>query len=61
MSQRTLDILNRWIAETVRPVPRKKFRKRQNVWRPSFPPSHRCRHELENLETEISEDSRPSW
>ena len=57
MSQRTIDILNRWITETVRPVPAddiQKEAKRLAVEFTAFAADAGVN--VENLETDISED-----
>lgn len=57
MSQRTLDILNRWIAETVKPVPAEEIPKESKRLATEFSAfAADAGMNLENLETEISED-----
>ena len=57
MSQRTLDILNRWIAETVRPVPVEEIQKEANRLATEFSAfAADAGVDIESLETDISED-----
>jgi hypothetical protein len=57
MSQRTLDILNRWIAETVKRVPAEEIPKEAKRLATEFSAfAADAGMNVENLETEISED-----
>ena len=57
MSQRTIDILNRWIADTVRPVPADEVEKEAKRLAAEFSAfAADAGMNIENLETEISED-----
>jgi len=57
MSQRTLDILNRWIDETVRPVAADEIPKEAKRLATEFSAfAMDAGVDIENLETEISED-----
>ena len=57
MSKRTLDILDRWMAETVRPVPPDEIEKEAKRLATEFSAfAEDAGVSIENLETEISED-----
>jgi hypothetical protein len=57
MSERTLDILNRWVAETVHPVPADEIEKEAKRLATEFSAfAADAGVDMENLETEISED-----
>ena len=57
MSQRTLDILNRWIAETVKPVPAEEIPKEAKRLATEFTAfAADAGMNVEDLEIEISED-----
>lgn len=57
MSQRTIDLLNRWIAETVRPVPAGEVEKEAKRLATEFSAfAADAGLNVENLETEISEN-----
>ena len=57
MSQRTIDLLNRWIAETVHPVPAAEVEKEAKRLATEFTAfAADAGLNVENLETEISED-----
>ena len=57
MSQRTIDILHRWMAETVRPVPPDDVPKEAKRLATEFSAfATDAGMDIENLETEISED-----
>lgn len=57
MSQRTIDLLNRWVAETVRPVPSADIGKEAKRLATEFSAfAADAGLNVENLETDISED-----
>jgi len=57
MSQRTIDLLNRWIAETVHPVPAAEVEKEAKRLATEFTAfAADAGLNVENLETDISED-----
>jgi hypothetical protein len=57
MSKRTLDILDRWVAETVRPVPPDEVEKEAKRLATEFAAfAEDAGVDIENLETEITED-----
>jgi hypothetical protein len=57
MSQRTLDILNNWVAENVRPVPPDEIEKEAKRLATEFAAfAADAGLNIENLETEITED-----
>ena len=59
MSQRTIDLLNRWVAETVRPVPEGDLEKEARRLATEFTAfAADAGVNLENLETEIGAASR---
>lgn len=57
MSQRTIDLLNRWVADTVRAVPTAEVEKEAKRLATEFSAfAADAGLNVENLETEISED-----